>query len=163
MLVKALSTNLQYLKNKPSEFDSVVDYKDWQVGTGCQFKSLRLWLVLRSYGIANLQSHIRSDVRMTKMFEEFIKSDSRFEILMPWLFSLEAPGVGQLSGHMLRSVVGATLTEERHIFAAWKLTKEGADALYSRKAIFNCVKCEDWKICCECVIHTRSTYICRRI
>ncbi|KAL7215518.1 hypothetical protein ACSBR1_027644 [Camellia fascicularis] len=50
LLVKALSTNLEYLKNKPSESDSVVDYKDWQVGTGSRFKLLRLWLVLRSYG-----------------------------------------------------------------------------------------------------------------
>lgn len=42
LLVKALSTNPEYLKNKPSECDSVVDYKDWQVGTGRKFKSVRL-------------------------------------------------------------------------------------------------------------------------
>ncbi|KAL7185641.1 hypothetical protein ACSBR2_027565 [Camellia fascicularis] len=73
----ALSTNPEYLKNKPSESNSLVDYEDWQVGTGHRFKSLRLWLVLHSYGIANLQRHIRSDVRIAKMFEGFVKSDQR--------------------------------------------------------------------------------------
>ncbi|KAI8008317.1 Tryptophan decarboxylase TDC1 [Camellia lanceoleosa] len=37
LLVKALSTNQEYLKNKPSESDLVVDYKDWQVGMGSRF------------------------------------------------------------------------------------------------------------------------------
>ncbi|XP_057956277.1 tryptophan decarboxylase TDC2-like [Malania oleifera] len=88
LLIKALSTNPEYLRNKPSESNSVVDYKDWQVGTGRRFKALRLWLILRSYGIANLQSHIRSDVRMAKMFEGFVKSDPQFEVVVPRLFSL---------------------------------------------------------------------------
>ncbi|KAJ8568829.1 hypothetical protein K7X08_032460 [Anisodus acutangulus] len=88
VLTKALSTNPEYLKNKRSEYDSVVDYKDWQVGTGRKFKSIRLWLVMRSYGVANLQSHIRSDVRMAIMFEQFVKSDPTFDIVVPRRFSL---------------------------------------------------------------------------
>ncbi|MBA0758827.1 hypothetical protein Gotri_021791, partial [Gossypium trilobum] len=74
-LVKALSTNPEYLRNKQSESDSVVDFKDWQVGTGRRFKSLRLWLIFRTYGVVNLQGHIRSDVGMAKIFEEFVRSD----------------------------------------------------------------------------------------
>ncbi|MBA0675732.1 hypothetical protein Goari_017257, partial [Gossypium aridum] len=70
-LVKALSTNPEYLRNKQSESDSVIDFKDWQVGTGRRFKSLRLWLIFRTYGVVNLQGHIRSDVGMAKRFEEF--------------------------------------------------------------------------------------------
>ncbi|CAI0550148.1 unnamed protein product [Linum tenue] len=161
-LVRALSTNPEYLKNKPSESSSVVDFKDWQVGTGRRFKSLRLWLVMRSYGLANLQSHIRSDVRMARMFERLVRSDPRFEVTVPRLFSLvcfrfvpkRARGPGQIERanrrlldwvngtgrafmthtvaggkFMLRFAVGATLTEERHVLAAWKLIKEGADGL----------------------------------
>ncbi|EEF31699.1 tryptophan decarboxylase TDC1 [Ricinus communis] len=88
LLVQALSTNPEYLKNKQSESDSVVDFKDWQVGTGRRFKSLRLWLILRSYGVSNLQGHIRSDVQMAKIFEGFVKSDPRFEIMTPRTFAL---------------------------------------------------------------------------
>ncbi|OMP11436.1 Pyridoxal phosphate-dependent decarboxylase [Corchorus olitorius] len=162
LVVKALSTNPEYLRNKQSESDSVVDFKDWQVGTGRRFKSLRLWLIFRSYGIANLQSHIRSDIRMAKMFEGFVKSDPRFEILVPREFGLVCfrlkpdEDIGsdytemlnrkllewvnstgrvymthtKVGGvYILRFAVGATLTEERHVVAAWKLIKEGADAL----------------------------------
>ncbi|OMO94328.1 Pyridoxal phosphate-dependent decarboxylase [Corchorus capsularis] len=162
LVFKTLSTNLEYLRNKQSESDSVVDFKDWQVGMGRRFKSLRLWLIFRSYGIANLQSHIWSAIRMAKMFEGFVKSDPRFEIVVPREFGLvcfhlksdEEIGsdytemlnrkllewvnstgrvymthtkVGGV--YILRFDVGATLIEERHVVAAWKLIKEGADAL----------------------------------
>ncbi|KAK2974665.1 hypothetical protein RJ640_030273 [Escallonia rubra] len=162
LLVKALSTNPEYLRNKQSESDSVVDFKDWQVGTGRRFKALRLWLVLRSYGVANLQSHIRSDIRMATMFERFLKANPRFEIVVPRLFSLVCFRLKPVNGcdpsytdllnrklldrvnstgqiymthtiaggvYMLRFAVGATLTEDRHVIAAWKLIKESADAL----------------------------------
>uniref|UniRef100_A0A5B7A7J3 L-tryptophan decarboxylase n=1 Tax=Davidia involucrata TaxID=16924 RepID=A0A5B7A7J3_DAVIN len=166
LLLKALSTDPEYLKNKPSESNSVVDYKDWQVGTGRRFKSLRLWFVMRSYGVLNLQSHIRSDVQMAKMFEVFVKSDPRFEIVVPRVFSLVCFRLKPFSEsdlgniellnrkllewvnstgrvymthtkvggvYMLRFAVGATLTEERHVTAAWKLIEEGADALLKGK------------------------------
>ncbi|KAK6919484.1 Pyridoxal phosphate-dependent decarboxylase [Dillenia turbinata] len=170
LLVKALSTNPEYLKNKASESQSVVDYKDWQVGTGRRFKALRLWLIFRSYGVANLQSHIRSDVRMAKMFEGFIKLDPRFEIVVPRRFSLVCfrlnPGWSDLQKverlnrkllewlnstgrvymthtivggvYMLRFAVGATLTEERHVIAAWKLIREGTDLLLKEENVFCC-------------------------
>ncbi|PON66963.1 Aromatic-L-amino-acid decarboxylase [Trema orientale] len=164
LLVKALSTNPEYLKNKHSESDSVVDYKDWQVAATCRrFKSIRLWFVLRSYGVENLQNHIRSDVRMAKKFEWLVRSDPRFEIIVPVRFALVCfrlnpypeveSGDTELlnrklldwvnsSGkiymthtivggvYMLRFAVGATLTEECHVIAAWKLIKEGADELF---------------------------------
>lgn len=162
LLVNALSTNPEYLRNKLSESNSVVSYKDWQVGTGRRFKSLRLWLVLRSYGVENLQQHIRSDIRMAKVFEQFVLCDQRFEIVVPRLFSLVCFRLRQLNGFdscytellnrmllervnstgrvyithtivggvfMLRFAVGATLTEERHIIAAWELIKMIAEAL----------------------------------
>ncbi|KAL5767416.1 hypothetical protein ACOSP7_014026 [Xanthoceras sorbifolium] len=164
-LVRALNTQPEYLRNKPSESNEVVDYKDWQVGTGRRFKSLRLWLILRSYGVVNLQRHIRSDVNMAKMFEGFIRLDPRFELVVPRQFSLVCFRINPKSHYgsnyidmlnrkllewinstgriylthtivggvyLLRFAVGATLCEERHVVAAWKLIKDGADALLKR-------------------------------
>ncbi|GMJ05538.1 aromatic aldehyde synthase [Hibiscus trionum] len=169
-LIKALSTNPEYLRNKQSESDSVVDFKDWQIGTGRRFKSLRLWFILRSYGVVNLQAHIRSDVRMAKMFEEFVRSDPRFEIVVPRQFGLVCFRLNpdenygsdytemlnrklldwvnstgrvymthtKVGGvYVLRFAVGATLTDERHVVAAWKLIKEGADALCDQLICLN--------------------------
>ncbi|KAI7742477.1 hypothetical protein M8C21_007638, partial [Ambrosia artemisiifolia] len=99
LVVSALRTDPEYLKNKHSESDSVVSYKDWQVaGTARRFKSLRLWFLLRSYGVENLQNHIRSDVRMAITFERLVKSDVRFEIVVPRRFALVCFRLKQFNG-----------------------------------------------------------------
>ncbi|KAJ0810543.1 putative aromatic-L-amino-acid decarboxylase [Helianthus annuus] len=98
LFVDALSTNPEYLRNKHSESDSVVSYKDWQVGTGRRFKSLRLWFIIRSYGVENLQNHIRADIQMAITFEKLVRSDVKFEIVVPRRFSLVCFRLKQLNG-----------------------------------------------------------------
>jgi aromatic-L-amino-acid/L-tryptophan decarboxylase len=44
------------------------------------FRSLKLWMVLRLYGVDNLQSYIRKHIELAKKFEELVISDSRFEV-----------------------------------------------------------------------------------
>ncbi|KAI3812783.1 hypothetical protein L1987_17495 [Smallanthus sonchifolius] len=159
LIVNALRTNPEYLRNKHSESDSVVSYKDWQVGTARRFKSLRLWFMLRSYGVQNLQKHIRTDVQMAITFERLVKSDVKFEVVTPRRFALVCFRLKQLNGfdtellnkkllervnstgrvylthtavggiYMLRFVVGATLTEERHVINAWEVIKEMANTM----------------------------------
>ncbi|XP_009384062.2 tyrosine decarboxylase 2 isoform X2 [Musa acuminata AAA Group] len=87
-LIQSLSTNPEYLKNKASQENAVVDFKDWQIPLGRRFRSLKLWLVLRLYGVANLQSYIRNHIRLAEQFEQLITSDSRFEVVAPRTFSL---------------------------------------------------------------------------
>lgn len=88
LLVRGLGIDPEYLKNKPSESNLVVDYKDWQIGVGRRFRAIRLWLVMRSYGVVNLQAHIRTDVKMAKAFEALVNADNRFEIFVPRRFAL---------------------------------------------------------------------------
>ncbi|XP_017985467.1 PREDICTED: tyrosine decarboxylase 1 isoform X2 [Theobroma cacao] len=87
-LVQALSTNPEYLKNKASQANMVVDYKDWQIPLGRRFRSLKLWMVLRLYGLENLQCYIRNHIKLAKHFEDLITQDSRFEVVTPQIFSL---------------------------------------------------------------------------
>ncbi|KAF9588975.1 hypothetical protein IFM89_017654 [Coptis chinensis] len=87
-LVKALSTNPEYLKNKATESKQVVDYKDWQIALSRRFRALKLWLVLRSYGVANLRNFLRNHVRMAKHFEGLVAMDKRFEIVVPRTFAM---------------------------------------------------------------------------
>ncbi|KAK4386458.1 Tyrosine/DOPA decarboxylase 5 [Sesamum angolense] len=86
-LVKALSTYPEYLRNKASETKQVVDYKDWQITLSRRFRSLKLWLVLRSYGVANLRKFLRSHVQMAENFEGLIEMDKRFEVVVPRNFA----------------------------------------------------------------------------
>ncbi|RZC50552.1 hypothetical protein C5167_018974, partial [Papaver somniferum] len=87
-LVKALSTNPEYLKNKATESKQVIDYKDWQVALSRRFRSMKLWLVLRSYGVANLRTFLRSHVKMAKHFQGLIAMENRFEIVVPRTFTM---------------------------------------------------------------------------
>ncbi|RZC51224.1 hypothetical protein C5167_019651 [Papaver somniferum] len=87
-LVKALSTNPEYLKNKATESKQVIDYKDWQIALSRRFRSMKLWLVLRSYGMANLRTFLRSHVKMAKHFQGLIGMDNRFEIVVPRTFAM---------------------------------------------------------------------------
>ncbi|KAI3412320.1 uncharacterized protein J3R85_017508 [Psidium guajava] len=87
-LVKSLSTDPDYLKNEASESKQVVDYGDWQLSLSRRFRALKLWLVLRSYGVQNLRNHIRIHCRLAKLFEELVGEDSRFEVVFPRNFAL---------------------------------------------------------------------------
>ncbi|KAK9944967.1 hypothetical protein M0R45_010502 [Rubus argutus] len=140
-LIQSLSTSPEFLKNKASQANMVVDYKDWQIPLGRRFRSLKLWMVLRLYGLENLQSYIRNHITLAKNFEEFVTQDPRFEIVTPRIYSLvyAVNSTGKifishtvLSGtYILRFAVGAPLTEESHVNAAWKVLQDEASALLS--------------------------------
>ncbi|PKI68849.1 hypothetical protein CRG98_010906 [Punica granatum] len=85
-LANSLSFNAH--KNKPSESKEVIDYKDWQISLSRRFRALKLWLVLRSHGVANLRKHIQSHVRLAKLFEELVGEDDRFEVVCKRNFAL---------------------------------------------------------------------------
>ncbi|CAA7408904.1 unnamed protein product [Spirodela intermedia] len=87
-LVAALSTNPEYLRNKATESKQVVDYKDWQIALSRRFRALKLWMVLRSYGVSNLRNFLRSHVAMAKHFESLVTADERFEVVVPRTFAM---------------------------------------------------------------------------
>jgi len=63
-LIQALSILPEYLKNKATESGAVIDYRDWQIPLGRRFRALKLWFVIRHYGIEGLQYHIRRHVEL---------------------------------------------------------------------------------------------------
>lgn len=56
-------------------------FQHWQIPLGRRFRSLKLWFVLRLYGIENLQKHIRKQINLAHEFENLVKKDERFEII----------------------------------------------------------------------------------
>lgn len=87
-MIDSLSTQPEVLKNEASESNLVVDYKDWQIALSRRFMAMKLWLVIRRYGVANLMTHIRSDVKMAQQFEELVTADDRFQVVAPRKFAL---------------------------------------------------------------------------
>ncbi|CAI6006287.1 unnamed protein product [Closterium sp. NIES-64] len=87
-LVKALSILPEYLRNKASENHHVVDYKDWEIPIGRRFRSLKLWMVLRTYGADGICAYIRRHVALAEWFEEAVRQDDRFQLMAPRPFAL---------------------------------------------------------------------------
>jgi aromatic-L-amino-acid decarboxylase len=75
-LVDALSLTPSYLRNEYSESGLVTDYRDWQIPLGRRFRSLKIWFVMRTYGIEGLQAHIRGHVKLGELFHGLIKERS---------------------------------------------------------------------------------------
>jgi len=73
-LIDALSISPTYLRNEFSESGLVTDYRDWQIPLGRRFRSLKIWFVLRSYGVKGMQEHIRKHIKLGEGFAEMIKS-----------------------------------------------------------------------------------------
>ena len=67
-LIDALSITPSYLRNEHSESGLVTDYRDWQIPLGRRFRALKIWFVMRTYGIEGFQRHIRSHVELGNIF-----------------------------------------------------------------------------------------------
>ncbi|CAI5944772.1 unnamed protein product [Closterium sp. NIES-65] len=75
-LVEQLSILPEYLTNKASERQQVVD---WEIPIGRRFRSLKLWMVLRMYGAEGIRAYIRRHVALAEWFEEAVRQDERFQ------------------------------------------------------------------------------------
>lgn len=87
-LTGALSITPEYLRNAASQSGGVIDYRDWQVPLGRRFRALKLWMVIRHYGVEGLRAYIREHVRLGEVFEALVRGDDRFEIVAPRTSSL---------------------------------------------------------------------------
>lgn len=70
-----------YLQHENS--GAAIDYMHWQIALSRRFRSLKLWFVLRCFGVEGLQKHIRRGVELARKFEGLVRSDVRFEVAAP--------------------------------------------------------------------------------
>jgi len=82
---KALTNTFQlipeYLKTRSDE--QVNNYSDWTIPLGRRFRALKLWFVLRYYGLEGLQQKLRDHIQMARQAKEWIEQDEHFEMLAP--------------------------------------------------------------------------------
>jgi aromatic-L-amino-acid decarboxylase len=55
---------------------------------GRRFRSLKLWAVLRCFGREGLQARIRETIRLTELFESWVRDEPGWEVCAPRHFSL---------------------------------------------------------------------------
>ena len=148
-LIRTMSILPEFLRNQATESGAVIDYRDWQIPLGRRFRSLKLWFVLRHYGIEGLQFHVREHVRLAQQFAKWVGGDERFELTAPAplnlvCFRLKSGDQANQrlmdalnrSGDLylthtrlndrttLRLCIGQTNTTERHVRNAWRRIQE---------------------------------------
>ena len=72
-LLAALSITPSYLVNPTSISGLVTDYRDWQIPLGRRFRALKIWFVLRAYGVAALRDMVRAHVRLGESFAGWVR------------------------------------------------------------------------------------------
>jgi len=148
-LIQTLSVLPEYLRNQATESGAVIDYRDWQIPLGRRFRALKLWFVIRHYGVEGLQHHVRRHVALAQEFAAWIADADEFELLAPHPLNLvcfryrgsdaaneeivnrlNASGAlylthTRLNGrYTLRISIGQTQTERRHVERAWQLIQQ---------------------------------------
>ncbi|XP_046631351.1 tyrosine decarboxylase-like [Daphnia pulicaria] len=77
-LTQAMVVDPLYLQHSHS--GKAIDYRHWGIPLSRRFRALKLWFVIRNYGVAGLQNYIREHCRLAKCFESLVKDDERFEV-----------------------------------------------------------------------------------
>lgn len=156
-LINTFSILPEYLKNKATESGAVFDYRDWHVQLGRRFRSLKLWFVIRHYGVEGLQFHIRKHVGMARKFADWVNESEEFELVLnPPLnlvcfrhkssdnFNMKLMNTVNETGKaffthtklndqvVLRMSIGQTHTEAEHVKETWQLIQETAKQLVER-------------------------------
>ncbi len=80
-LVRSMGTSPEYLKTKHDA--EVVNYRDWGIPLGRRFRALKLWFVIRSYGVEGLRAMIREHVRLGLLFAEWVDAHPALELAAP--------------------------------------------------------------------------------
>lgn len=153
-LTRALTILPEYLRNAATASGQVIDYRDWQIPLGHRFRSLKLWFMLRHYGLEGLRTAVRAHVAWAQEFLHWVQADGRFEVAAPAPLNLvcfrykgddavnqaimdrvNASGEAFISHTRLddrltlRVCVGQEHTERRHVVHVWELIRQAADAV----------------------------------
>jgi len=152
-LIDTLSILPEYLRNEATESGAVIDYRDWHIPLGRRFRALKLWFVIRHYGIEGLRHHVSQHIELARQFASWVEADERFELAAPAPLNLVCfrhlggDAVNEalmnrlnesgklylthtkLNGRLaLRMAIGQSMTEERHVRAAWQRIQDSAES-----------------------------------
>jgi len=156
VLIKTLSILPEYLKNQATESGAVFDYRDWHIQLGRRFRSLKLWFVIRHYGVNGLRFHIQEHINLAQQFAGWVENSDDFSLIAPVPLNLVCfshqngnefnrklletiNNQGKMyfthtvihGQYVLRMCIGQTNTKLEHVQQAWETIQETAKKLTS--------------------------------
>lgn len=85
-LIRTFEIHPEYLKTGVDA--QVKNFRDWGIQLGRRFRALKLWFVIRSYGVEGLRAILREHLRLAQLFKSWVEADERFELMAPVPLSL---------------------------------------------------------------------------
>ena len=160
-LVAALSITPEYLKTSGVPQESVTDLRNMQITLGRRFRGLRVWFVLRSYGIDGFRAHLRRGIALGAEFGRRVAEHPSLELSVPPRWGLAVFNVRECAGgdaatrrlyakleehaaellltptvlpgigYAVRAAIGSPHTQEAHVHRAVNLVHRLYDSLDS--------------------------------
>lgn len=109
MLIRTFEIHPEYLKTGMDA--QVKNYRDWGIQLGRRFRALKLWFVIRSYGVKGLQKMVREHIRLAQMFSAWIEDHKDFELMSPVNLSLVCFRLNDGRSEEALSVINSRLLE----------------------------------------------------
>jgi len=78
-LTDSMSITPAYLRDDSD--GRVVDYRDWHVPLGRRMRALKLWFVIRCFGLEGLRASIRGHIELARRVERWIRDADGLEIV----------------------------------------------------------------------------------
>ena len=85
-LLQTFRVTPEYLRTEQDP--DVVNFRDWGIQLGRRFRALKLWFVIRSYGVDGLRAMIRRHVELAQELGRWVQADPDFELMAPVPFGL---------------------------------------------------------------------------
>ncbi len=85
-LLRTMSILPEYLKTETT--GRVNDYRDWGIALGRRFRALKLWFVIRNFGVEGIRQRFREHIRWASELEQSIAEQPDFEIMAPRTLNL---------------------------------------------------------------------------
>ena len=138
-LLRTFEIHPEYLKTGVDPY--VKNYRDWGIQLGRRFRALKLWFVIRSYGVEGLQAFVREHLRLARLFKGWVETEPNFELMAPVRFGL----------------VCFRLNDGRDIGALNRLNKELLDRLNATGKVYLSHTVLNGKFSLRMVIGQRTT------
>ncbi len=85
---RAFSLLPEYLRSAETDARAVKDYMDYGVQLGRRFRALKLWMVIRTYGVDGLAARLTEHMRLARQFAGWVDDSAEFERMAPVPFSV---------------------------------------------------------------------------
>nr|MEC9420705.1 pyridoxal-dependent decarboxylase [Pseudomonadota bacterium] len=139
-LVRTLAIRPEYLKTHGH--DGIVNYSEWSVPLGRRFRALKLWFLMRSYGLEGLRGRLRNHVDWSAALAERLRAEPDFEITSEpvlSLFSFRFAPEGARDLDTLNQRLVDTINDDGRIYLTQTLL-DGAKVVRFQVGQFDCTQ-----------------------